>query len=263
MKLIDYHLHTNHSFDSKQTMFDVCKKSVENGINEICFTDHLSLSPLSKSYKFLDKNKYQQDIQELKKVFSEKLVIKTGLEICEPHLLEEGVSNEIRDMDLDFILGSIHNINNVGLREFGQITNADELYTIYFSHVLKLVNSKNLDVVAHLDLIKRYAFEKCGECNISLNHELLTKVFKKLIESGKGIEVNTSSLKTLCKSTMPNLDILNLYKSYGGEIITIGSDAHKLDDVSKDILGTYNLLRDIGFKYVFTYNKRNPIIIYS
>ncbi|XZH79095.1 hypothetical protein ACSW8S_19700 (plasmid) [Clostridium perfringens] len=58
---------------------------------------------------------------------------------------------------------------------------------------------------------------------------------------------------------MPNLDILNLYKSYGGEIITIGSDAHKLDDVSKDILGTYNLLRDIGFKYVFTYNKRNPI----
>ena len=79
MKLIDYHLHTNHSFDSKQTMFDVCKKSVENGINEICFTDHLSLSPLSKSYKFLDKNKYQQDIQELKKSFFRKASNKNGV----------------------------------------------------------------------------------------------------------------------------------------------------------------------------------------
>ena len=34
MYLIDYHIHSNNSFDSKETVLSVCEAAIEKGINE-------------------------------------------------------------------------------------------------------------------------------------------------------------------------------------------------------------------------------------
>lgn len=57
---------------------------------------------------------------------------------------------------------------------------------------------------------------------------------------------------------LPSRDILELYKQMGGEIITVGSDAHRPERVGDRIDEAYDLLKDIGFNYVTTFKERKP-----
>jgi len=82
---------------------------------------------------------------------------------------------------------------------------------------------------------------------------------KKVIEDGKGIEVNTSSFAYGLDDLTPSRDILKLYYELGGKIITAGSDAHKAKDVGRHIKEIYNELKEIGFKEICTYEKMKPI----
>ncbi|MDP4170849.1 MAG: PHP domain-containing protein, partial [Bacillota bacterium] len=86
MYLMDYHHHSNHSFDSKALMEEVCIKAIENNIKEICFTEHFSVNPLAPTYGHMDFPKYLQDIRDCQEKFQHILTIKAGIELCEPHI---------------------------------------------------------------------------------------------------------------------------------------------------------------------------------
>src|SRR5438067_1370529 len=128
MYLIDYHHHTNNSFDSTAVMEDVCRRAIEKNIKEICFTEHFSLNPLAPTYGHMNFSKYLNDIQDCREKFADQLVIKVGIEICEPHLLKEKYQETLDPLELDFILGSIHNIHNQKLRKYLEINGKDTGY---------------------------------------------------------------------------------------------------------------------------------------
>ena len=67
MYLVDYHLHSNNSFDSNATIESVCEAAIENKINEICFTEHFSVKEGIKSYGFLNLKKYSEEIENVEK----------------------------------------------------------------------------------------------------------------------------------------------------------------------------------------------------
>jgi len=48
----------------------------------------------------------------------------------------------------------------------------------------------------------------------------------------------------------PARDLLELYFNCGGKVITLGSDAHKIDDIGKDLLKGRAILEEIGFRYL-------------
>jgi histidinol-phosphatase (PHP family) len=55
------------------------------------------------------------------------------------------------------------------------------------------------------------------------------------------------------------MDILKLYKAMGGEIITVGSDAHNpkylcygFEDTARD------MLQSLGYKYFCTFKNKQP-----
>ncbi|MNP28332.1 histidinol-phosphatase [compost metagenome] len=60
---------------------------------------------------------------------------------------------------------------------------------------------------------------------------------------------------------MPKLDIVKRYKELGGEIITVGSDAHSADRVGEGIEYVYEFLKEINFNYIATYDKRKVTLI--
>ena len=108
--------------------------------------------------------------------------------------------------------------------------------------------------MGHLDLIKRYDTTILED---KLFIDYIEAILKKVIENGKGIELNTSSFRYNLPDLMPSTNILKLYKELGGEIITVGSDAHDSIRVGENISYTYDILKSLDFKYVFTFNKRN------
>ena len=145
------------------------------------------------------------------------------------------------------------------MNTFAEGLDGNDLYERYFEEILLLSKSKNIDVIAHMDFIKRYAFNKCGLCDIRKNEEMLREIFKSIVSNGKGIEINTSGLRSACNEALPGIDMLKLYKECGGEIITCGSDAHFTKDVGFHIKESYQLLKDLGYKYTYTFKNRQAI----
>ena len=252
--LADYHTHSRFSFDSVQTIENAVNSAVLHGMNEICFTEHISFDPNDTSYNVFKFEDYENEIDRVSSLYNKKIKIKKGIEAGEYNLYKSDFDNYYKNNNLDFVIGSIHNIGGKGLRtnlrENGDIIT----YKKYFEEVLELAKKGDFDVIGHLDLPQRYAFDKFGLYNFDIYKEYIYEILKAVIHSGKGIEVNTSGLSK--KLLFPSIDILKMYKYLNGELITVGSDAHTSNRVGENISYSYNLLKDIGFKYVFTFDKR-------
>ena len=81
------------------------------------------------------------------------------------------------------------------------------------------------------------------------------------LEKDKGLEINTSGIRYGLGNPHPNIEILNRFKELGGKIITIGSDAHKTDDLGKDFDMAYNILEKVGFNKIAIFHNRIPEFI--
>ncbi|WP_139264136.1 hypothetical protein [Clostridium magnum] len=113
--------------------------------------------------------------------------------------------------------------------------------------------------MGYIDLIKRYSIDQYRtRVTLMTQQELMKEVFKILISKGKGIEINTSELRQAPKETMPGIDVLKLYRELGGDVLTIGSDAHYAQDVSKGLDIAIESAKQAGFKYLTLFNNRIP-----
>ena len=163
-------------------------------------------------------------------------------------------------MHFDYIIGSAHkNREDVDASEMDYVPQKlDSIAKGYLHEVLLMVQDNQFDCVGHLDLIKRYASRQGRSLSLDAYREQLEEIFKVLINNGKGIEVNTSGLRESMQEFMPDFNIVKFYKELGGEIITLGSDAHKAQDVGEGIKEATNMLREAGFRYVTVYEKGMP-----
>ena len=79
-----------------------------------------------------------------------------------------------------------------------------------------------------------------------------------LIDNEKAIECNTGGLRKSIASTNPCTDILKRYRELGGEIITVGSDAHAPADIAADFGQAAEILKSCGFDYYTVFEGRQP-----
>ena len=78
---------------------------------------------------------------------------------------------------------------------------------------------------------------------------------------GKGIELNTGGLYKGMTSANPHPDIIKRYRDLGGEIITVGSDAHKAEFIGYGFCEASEILKQSGFKYYTVFSERKPEFI--
>jgi histidinol-phosphatase (PHP family) len=57
---------------------------------------------------------------------------------------------------------------------------------------------------------------------------------------------------------MPPAYILRQYRDLGGDLITIGTDAHEPQHMASGLEQGMELLRQTGFRYITLYKHRNP-----
>lgn len=268
----DYHTHTVFSSDSMYPMEDCIKDAISIGIEEICFTDlvdygikddwdDLRNNKATKKYFNVDYDKYFSDLETLREKYKNQITIKNGLEFGIQKYNIEKYNKLFEKYPLDFIILSVHQIDD---KEFWNHSYQDgrtekEYYEDYFNEIYYLVqNYSNYCVLGHLDMMKRYD-EKDGYNPFVENKEIITKILKRVIADGKGIELNTSSIKYKLDDLMPSRDILKLYLELGGEVLTIGSDSHcKRDLKNSHIEELKQELRDIGFTKFCTFEKMKP-----
>jgi len=158
------------------------------------------------------------------------------------------------------VLASIHFVDDIVLygNEYTK-DNIDWFMKKYLECLYKTADTCDFDCLAHLDLIKRYA-AWCGmQVEFSDYEDELIPILKRVIERGKGIEINTSGLRQGVNETLPGLYILKLYKALGGKILTIGSDAHEKENIGANITDGLSLALKAGFTEICTFKGRKPI----
>lgn len=257
----DYHTHSTHSSDGHNTIMELCRSAVKNGIQEIAVTDHFEPCMANEYCSFYNQKSYWAYMTKAKQVFRGRLSIKLGVELGQPHLFPEASKAVLADFPYDYVLASAHKLSNgkdVSELDYSNI-NEEELCAMYLEQLKQLIYWNDFDCIGHLDLIKRYS-AAVYKRNISLasQYELLKEVLQLAIRSGKGIEINTSGLRQAPKETMPGLDVLKIYKELGGEILTIGSDAHFAQDVGKGVGEAQVLARMAGFRFITVFENRKP-----
>lgn len=257
MKIADYHLHSHFSRDGMQTMDDACNKAIELGISELCFTDHLEFA--ADNY-WVDYPVYRRSIEAAQMKFQKALSLKVGLEIGFDKKAQQQINSYLEGKEFDFLIGSLHFIDEVDLfrSDFFNAQRIHEGVKEYFQALREGISLFDFSVLGHITLFKRF-FERLkvspSDFNWSDYDDLIQAILQDLIDQGKGIELNT-------RVPLIDLDfrILRLYKKLGGEIITLGSDAHHYRSMHTMKEG-FQALRDAGFQYYCLFEHRKPTFI--
>ena len=104
----------------------------------------------------------------------------------------------------------------------------EQVYRRYLEEIYTIIRSFNdFDVLGHLGYIRRYVPYDIKAMPFKNYDDIIEAILKWLIEHGKGIEINLSGYTYRLGSAIPEADIVKRYKELGGEIITLGSDAHE------------------------------------
>ncbi|HLR67364.1 histidinol-phosphatase HisJ family protein [Virgibacillus alimentarius] len=256
--MFDYHLHSDFSADCKTPMEETVQRAIELGLSEICFTEHIDYEYPDPTIDFdLDLPAYDKKIQELRQLYENRISIKKGVELgLQPHQIQD-YTNLMERERFDFVICSMHTADKKDLHSgsFFADKTIDEAYTQYYEELLYCVTHfKHFNIMGHIDLVKRYT-EKADHDF----HDAISEIFKVIIPSGKGIELNTSGVRYGLHSGMPSPDILKLYQDCGGEIITLGSDSHVASTVAYQFKESIELLKSLGFKYIATFDNQEPI----
>lgn len=269
----DYHVHTAFSDDSIYPMEQVVQDAISKKIDEICFTEHVDYGikvDWDSGKEIVYRNGepcancnyplYMKTIKQMKERYGNKITIKTGLEFgMQMHTIKL-YEKLFSQYDLDFVLLSIHQVNDLEFwsQDYQRGKTQKEYNEGYYDEMLRLVKSyKNYSVLAHMDLITRY--DNDGVYSFEKIKNKITEILKIVISDGKGIELNTSSKRYGLSDSTPCRDILTLYYNLGGNIITIGSDSHKPEQLGAYIQEGKELLRSIGFTQYCTFEKMKPI----
>ncbi len=260
--MFDYHVHTSFSSDCDIEMSKMIDSALDKGFSEIAITDHIDYDYPDSHFDFsLDFKGYQQSLEDYYKAYRNKIRVVKGLEIgIQKHIIKE-CQNTIMDYPYDFVICSLHGAQKKDLHngDFFKDKKIQEAYLDYYTymyHCLKMFKSYN--VVGHLNLIDRYRKYMNGPIEYSVYSDLIEDILKMIITDGKGIEINTSSFRYNMEVLSPTMEMLQHYKELSGEIITLGSDAHTPDYVGYKFDYIYDLLKNMGFKYITTFKNMIP-----
>lgn len=262
----DYHMHSSFSDDSQATQESMILQCIELGYHTICFTDHMDLDfPLEFGGGFVfNTDIYTKQLNALQEKYSDKIKILRGVEYGLRPYLKEQFQILTQRNNFDFIIGSSHLVGTIDpyQKEYWDNITEEEGITKYLTAIYENIKTfDDFDVYGHIDYAIRYAPNKNKNYSYIRYADLIDSIFTALIQKGKGIEVNTAGYKYGLGHPHPQTDILKRYKELGGEIITIGSDAHMPEHIGYDFDKVESLLKSIGFKYYTVFEKRKPEFI--
>lgn len=262
MILSDCHMHTAFSTDSQTDPEDMIKGAIEKGLEAVCFTDHHDKDFPLKDAFMLDAEHYFQKMIMLKEKYKDQLDIRIGVEIGLQEHLGEYYQEYVARYPFDFVIGSLHVIDQMDPYEpeyFSDKTD-DEGYIHAFEKMVDYIKGVNdFDVLGHIDYIVRYGREKAAHYSYEKFAPYIDTILNEIISRGKGIELNTSGFKYGLGFCHPNPDIIKRYRELGGEIITVGADAHKPEHIAYDFHKAADILKGCGFKYYTEFQGRKPI----
>lgn len=262
--LWDTHMHTRYSGDSNAEPVDMINAAIRYGLHGICITDHIDYDYPNDSELFVfDVEKQQTELKILKEKYQDSFPVLIGIELGLQPQAKTVMQNQqlLAEHDFDFVIGSSHVVHGFDpyYKEYYEGKSEHEAYLEYFESILENISVfDDFDVYGHIDYVVRYGPNKNAEYSYQRYADVIDEIFIQLIQKGKGIELNTAGLKYGLGHPHPTENALKRYRELGGEILTLGSDAHKPEHVAYDFRRIPEILKNAGFCYYTVFENRKP-----
>ena len=265
MYLADYHVHSRASPDASASMTELAEAAIRLGFQELCFTDHVepirfgTTAPRA-SYDWAP---MIAEFGAAQTAVGDRITLRLGAELGDAVWGIDRMERMLAQAPaLDFCIGSIHTLSEqMDGRDLYFLSPKDEEDTRrcladYLGQVKKLAEWGKFQVLGHLTLPLRYLNEDRG-MHVSFDgfESEMEEIFRIIIPKGIGIELNTNRGNT----PLPDGKWLRMYRSLGGEIITLGTDAHTPAAVGCSIREGQTLLRESGFRRFCTFRGGKPV----
>lgn len=254
----DFHTHSTFSTDGTDKLRDMVRAAAEKGLETICLTEHHDFDYPGGEF-LLDTDAYKAELLRVKEEFSGKTEALFGVELGLMKYLGERLRAFLDGKNFDFVIGSSHLVDGKDPyypEYFAELGNKNGILRYFESIVENISAFSDFDVYGHIDYVVRYSPEK--GYNPLDYREILDEILRKITALGKGIEINTAALRKGLSHANPHPFILKRYRELGGEIITVGSDAHNAADIAADFDIAEKMLIDAGFEYYAVFKERKP-----
>ena len=257
--MFDYHLHTTVSFDGKGTAQEMAEAAVKAGLKEICFTDHLDYyDDPSKPPRLFTMEEYSKAYDYLQ---VPGLTVRKGFEIGLTIYNAEDLREILKKRPFDFIIGSIHFADGYDPYHpaYWEGKTVEQAFHRYLEVTYDCVKvHDDYDVLGHLTYVCKSVHNPSHKPVPYKDHaELIDEILRILVAKGKGMEINTSGVDR-AGDFLPTADILKRFRELGGEIITVGSDAHDPSRVGQYSKEALEIVKDV-FGYICTFENRQAI----
>lgn len=257
--MYDYHMHSRVSFDAHDTGEMLVRAAEKAGLKEVCFTDHMDyVRGQTEQPMIFTEADYSREYDGLE---SATVKIRRGMEYGLYPDNQEQMKRDIARRNYDFVLGSIHFVDDLDVyfAEYWQDKTIYQAQRQYLEEMLTCVQvHEDFDVLAHMTFLQKGV--GCPEKKpmpYADHREILDEILRLLAAKGKGLELNTSGVDR-CGGYLPTADFFRRFRELGGEIVTVGSDAHTSDRVGQYTREACQVLKEI-FGYVCTFENRQPI----
>lgn len=265
----DYHVHSEFSGDSTSPMETMIEKAISLGLARLCFTDHIDYDYPAQyldgasPFEF-DMDAYFDKLTSLQAKYKNEIKILAGIELGVRPYLASKLNDLVEAYPFDFVIASSHLIGSYDpyFSDYWESigNNSDKGIKQYFDSIIENVEAfSNFDVYGHLDYVVRYVPDKSFHYEPSKYQGHIDRLLKKIIQLGKGIEVNTAGLKYGLPFAHPKEELLKRYFELGGSYITIGSDGHKPEHLAYGFEKEGNILDALGIQHYSVFEGRKRI----
>ncbi len=262
--VVDFHCHCDYSVDATGTVDQFCEAALQRNLAEICFCTHFDANPNTQGnveyIRVKGKNlpatvenlaPYVDDVRTAAERFYPRgLSVKLGVEVGWYRGCEEAVAEMNKRYNFDYLLCGVHELDDICFccrhsyeKCFSRFS-AEQLAEKYFTEVIAAAKTGLFDTIAHLAYYLRSGLDYYGDKIRDAHKPFLSDTFSALIESGTGLEVNTSAIRHGLKSYYPPIEIINAARKAGVEVYYLGSDAHAPEQVGFDFEAAVALVPD-------------------
>lgn len=238
-------------------MQQMCQGALANGVSLIGFTEHYDLLPDDPCYDYLDLPGWWTELERCREQFAGQLTILAGIELGEPHRFPEQMRRVLGEHPWDYALGSLHWVGDqliFGADYFQQP--AERAFGEYFAELQTMIEAGEFDILAHMDVVKRFGFDVYGEFRIERYETQVRAVLRSLAEKDLALEINTSQLRRPVRETSPARPVVDWFGEEGGQRITLGSDAHQPDHIGHALQFAAAEAAAAGFPQASWYKQR-------
>ncbi len=264
--LHDYHMHSYLCGHGTGLPAEYAAQAAHIGLDEIGVSEHIPLYWLPEADRDpelamqMDQLPHYFDLVEAARAAVPALPIRLGLEADYIPGHTAALAAILRPHPWDYVYGSVHFIGAWGMDDPRYMAeyerrDIDALYAEYFTLVEAAARTGLFDIMAHLDLVKKFGHRASADLT-----PLYVRVAQTMAATGVCVEINTAGLLKPVREIYPQVALVRALHA-AGVPVTLGSDAHKPELVGYAFAEAMRLLREVGYQTVMRFCERRAYAV--